>query len=424
MAEPASPSPTSSVRVKRAATGGAVGRLEDGRVVFVRHSLPGELVEVVITDRSRSFARGDAVRVSEASPERVPAPCPYAHPGGCGGCDLQHASPRAQLDWKAAVVAEHLRRIAGVTREVTVVGAAGAAQGSRTRLRCAVTPDGRLALRATRSHDLVALDACWIADGRLAPAFATDWSGAAEVELRAIGDEPPFAVALHETPDGPTYDVRSLDGWPLPDATRSDVTVDGHRFAVSPTSFWQSHRLAPSLLIDAVTVLADLQPGDSMVDLFSGVGLFAVPFADLVGPVGRVTAVESSASAARDARHNAQGLSQLTVREWSVAPRAINDTVGHRDVVVLDPPRQGLSRGVAPALVRGHPRRIVYVSCDAATFARDLKVFLTGGYALSELRVLDLFPMTEHVELVGQLDTVSSGVESDREGDDPGPRGG
>src|SRR5579872_5996581 len=149
--EPAEPS---LVRVKRPATGGAVGRLDDGRVVFVRHALPGELVEVTVTERTRSFARADAVGVLEPSDERVTAPCPYAVPGGCGGCDLQHASPEAQLAWKAAVVAEHLRRIAGVTRDVTVEPAGVAAQGSRTRLRCAVSERGRLALRAARSHDL------------------------------------------------------------------------------------------------------------------------------------------------------------------------------------------------------------------------------------------------------------------------------
>ncbi len=422
MAEPASP--TSIVRVKRAATGGAVGRLDDGRVVFVRHSLPGELVEVAITDRSRSFARGDAVRVIEASEQRVPAPCPYAHPGGCGGCDLQHASASAQREWKAAVVAEHLRRIAGVTREVSVVGAGDDAQGSRTRLRCAVTPDGRLALRANRSHDLVALASCWIADQRLAPAFATTWNDATEVELRSIGDGPPFAVALGDANAGATHLVRSLDGGPLPDITRSDVVVHGHHFTVSATSFWQSHRSAPSLLVDTVATLADVHPGESVVDLYSGVGLFAVPLAAAVGPRGRVTAVESSAAAAQDARNNARGLAQITVREWSVAPRAVYDTVGPTDVVVLDPPRHGLSRGVAPALVRRHPRRIVYVSCDAATFARDLKVFLSGGYTLSDLRVFDLFPMTEHAELVGRLDIIAPGEESDREGDDPRSRGG
>lgn len=423
MAEQESPPATSIVRVKRAATGGAVGRLDDGRVVFVRHALPGELVRVELTELSHSFARGDAVEVLEASPERVTAPCPYARPGGCGGCDLQHGSESAQLSWKAAIVAEHLRRIAHLERDIVVTDAGVAAQGSRTRLRCAVADEGRLALHKSRSHELVALDACWIADARLHPAFQTVWTDAEEVELRAIGDGEPFAVVRHETPGGPSIDVRSLDGSSLEGRTRSEVAVDGHRFVVSPTSFWQSHRSAPSLLLETVTAFADLEPGESVVDLFSGVGLFAVPLAATVGAHGHVTAVESSPSAAHNARENARDATNVTVREWSVTSRAVNDTVHARDVVVLDPPRQGLSRGVAPALIRRAPRRLVYVSCDAATFARDLRVFLNGGYTLRDLRVFDLFPMTEHVEVVGLLDMVSAGVESDREGDPQVPEG-
>jgi tRNA/tmRNA/rRNA uracil-C5-methylase (TrmA/RlmC/RlmD family) len=414
MAEHESLSATPTVRVKRAATGGAVGRLDDGRVIFVRHALPGELVRVNLTDRTRSFARGDAVQIIEPSLERVVAPCPYAHPGGCGGCDLQHASEEAQLAWKAAVVSEHLRRVGGVERDVTVESAGVDAEGSRIRVRCAVTPNGRLALRKNRSRDLFEIDACWIADARLRPAFAADWSGAVEVELRAIGDGEPFAVARREADGGPVVEARSLDGAAL-GATRSYVEVGDHRFVVSPTTFWQSHRAAPARLLDAVMSSASVEPGDSVVDLFSGAGLFAVPLARAVGPDGRVTAVDSSPDAARDARDNAHALSNVTVREWPVSPRAVNDTVGPRDVVVIDPPRQGLSRGVAPMLLRRRPRRLIYVSCDAATFARDLKVFLTGGFILSDLRVFDLFPMTEHVELVGTLDMAPAGVESEVE---------
>ena len=144
-----------------------------------------------------------------------------------------------------------------------------------------------------------------------------------------------------------------------------------------------------------------------MTDLFSGVGLFAVPLAKAVGPSGKVTAVESSAYAVRDARQNAEGFRWLKVREWSVSPRAINDSVSEGDLVILDPPRGGLAKGVAAALVRRRPRRLVYVSCDAATFARDLKTLLAGGFVLGELRVFDLFPMTEHVELIASLDFTS-----------------
>ncbi len=378
--------------------------MDDGRVVFVRHSLPGELVRVEVTETTSNFCRADAVEVLEPSPDRVVAPCLYAYPGGCGGCDLQHASLGAQVAWKSQLVVEHLKRIAGVERDVQVIETVADARGSRTRLRCAVNAEGQLCLRGARSHDLIALDSCWIADQSLSPAFRSSWDGAEEVELRAIGEGQPFAVVKRDTPRGTIYEICSLRGEPLEPSTQSRVSVHGHVFSVGPRSFWQSHRSAPELLLDTVLSFADVRPGDHVADLYSGVGLFSVPLAQVVGPGGKVTAVESSPYAVRDARQNGDGLRQMKVREWSVSPRAINDSVGEGDVVVLDPPRGGMAKGVARALLRRTPRRVVYVSCDAATFARDLKVLLAGGFALTDLRVFDLFPMTEHVELIANLD--------------------
>jgi tRNA/tmRNA/rRNA uracil-C5-methylase (TrmA/RlmC/RlmD family) len=394
----------SPVRIERPATGGGVGRLADGRVVFVRHSLPGELVEVAVSETTTTFARGDAVRVLDASPERVTAPCVYAHPGGCGGCDLQHASFLAQAEWKSSIVREHLQRIGGITREVTVLAAPSPAEASRTRLRCGVDEEGRLGLREARSHDLIALNSCWIANTGFAAAFKTSWDGAQEVELRAIGDGEAFAVVKRDTHRGVMFEVCSLRGEPLEPSTQSRVSVRGTFFNVSPRSFWQSHRDAPELLLGSVMEFADVQVGDHVCDLFSGVGLYAVPLANAVGSTGQVVAVESSPHAVRDARQNGDGLHHMKVREWSVTPRAINDAVALGDVVVLDPPRGGLAKGVANALIRRAPRRLVYVSCDAATLSRDLKLLVAGGFELANLRVFDLFPMTEHVELVAVLD--------------------
>jgi tRNA/tmRNA/rRNA uracil-C5-methylase (TrmA/RlmC/RlmD family) len=394
-----------TVRVERPATGGGVGRADDGRVIFVRHSLPGELVGVALTESTTSFYRGDAVEILEASSERVAPPCPYAHPGGCGGCDLQHASAAAQLSWKSSLVEEHLRRIAGVERSVEVIAMPGSAKGTRTRLRCAVDDEGQLSLRKARSHDLVAVNPCWIADESFAPAFEASWSGNSEVELRAIGEGAPFAVAQRLSERGTTYELRGLSGTTLDPSTQSRVDVAGHVYSVGPLSFWQSHRDAPKVLLDTVLEFARPELGDDVTDLFSGVGLFSVPLAKAVGPSGKVTAVESSPFAVRDARVNAQGLKTLKVREWSVTPRSINDTVRENAIVVLDPPRHGLAKGVGTSIARRSPQRVVYVSCDAATFARDLKEFLGSGFVLSDLRVFDLFPMTEHVELVALLDS-------------------
>ncbi|MDE3092508.1 MAG: class I SAM-dependent RNA methyltransferase [Acidobacteriota bacterium] len=391
-----------TLRIERPASGGGVSHLADGRVVFVRHSLPGELVRAAVNEETARFARAEAVEVLEASADRVPAACGYARAHGCGGCDLQHASVAAQLSWKATLVTEHLRRIAGVTWDVNVVSLS-AGTHTRTRLRCGVDEHGALALRRARSSDLVAITSCEVADERFDDAFATKWRHADEVELRAIGDGAPFALVRRVTERGTHFELTSLVGVPIDPTTHSRVSVEGHYFVVSPRSFWQAHREAPATLLRGVMEFADVSPGDRVVDLFSGVGLFSVPLARAVGPAGQVIAVEASPYAVRDARTNAEGLRQLRVREWSVSPRAINDVVSADDVVVLDPPRTGLARGVAAALVRRAPRRLVYVSCDAATFARDLSI-LAEHYTLRDLRVLDLFPKTEHVELVAVLD--------------------
>lgn len=375
--------------------------MADGRVVFVRNSLPGELVTARVSEETARFVRAEALEILEASPDRVSPPCRHAGPGGCGGCDLQHATESAQLAWKSALVREHFRRIAHLELDLSVE-AVGPARGARTRLRCVPDANGRLALRAPRSHDLVALDECWIADERFADAFATTWFDADEVELRAIGEGEPFAVLRR---DGEaTVSLRSLSGAPMDPRTHSRVNVGSHVFSVWPRSFWQSHRAAPTVLTDFVMGAAELVDGDRAVDLYSGVGLFSVPMARAVGARGKVSAVESSPYAVRDARVNADGLTQVKIREWSVTPRAINDVVQEDDVVVLDPPRQGLGRGVAEALIRRRPRRLVYVSCDPATLARDVAQLTAGGFRMGQIRAWDLFPMTEHVEMGVCLD--------------------
>ena len=398
---------TDAIRVERPAVGGGVGRASDGRVVFIRHALVGELVRVRVTAETAKFLRADAVEVLEASPERVSAPCQYAHPGGCGGCDLQHASRDAQLAWKSSLVAEQLRRVAGLDLDVVVEPAPSPAQGSRTRIRCVVDEDGYLGLREYRSHDVVTLEACWIASATLAEAFQHRWRGFSDVELRAIGDGPAFAVAWREGMRGQFFEIRTLANQPMDPTTLSRPSVAGTVLNVSAASFWQSHVDAPGVLTAGVVDALGANAGDHVVDLFSGVGLFSVALARVVGPRGKVTAVESSASAVRDARTNLEGLAPHKVRQWQVSPRSVSDAVQTGDLVVLDPPRTGLARGVAATLAGRSPRRVVYVSCDPATFARDLKGFAQGGYQLRDLRAFDLFPMTEHVELLGVLDSGS-----------------
>jgi tRNA/tmRNA/rRNA uracil-C5-methylase (TrmA/RlmC/RlmD family) len=330
-------------------------------VVFVRHALPGERVTVEITEDDGRFLRGDAVEVAESSAHRVPAPCPYAGPGRCGGCDFQHVTLEEQRRLKAAVVSEQLHRLAGLERDV-VVEEVPPADGLawRSRMQYVHLPDGGRGLRKHRSHEVVPIDRCLIAhpDAR----------------------EPEDGTVVEE--------VRTAAGhvW-------LDVAADG---------FWQPHVAAPSTLVECVLSMLEVRLGEKVLDLYAGVGLFACFLADAVGAKGSVVAVEGDRTAARHARAN------LASYPWarSVAgrvDRVLQRGVGPADLVVLDPPRVGAKRQVVRSIAALEPRAVAYVACDPAALARDIGYFTEHGYALVDLRAFDLFPMTSHVECVAKL---------------------
>ncbi len=344
--------------VERVAHGGhCVARLHatdgPGRVVFVRHALPGERVVVEITEGTDgdTFWRGDAVEVAEPSPDRVEPPCPYAGPGLCGGCDFQHVSLGRQRSLKSDVVREQLSRLAGLELEVTVEPVPGEPPHEqdglrwRTRQRYVELPGGRRGMRKHRSHDVVEVDDCLI------------------------------------------------EGAP------SDHTVRGVHFEVAGDGFWQVHPGAPEVLVETVLDFLGPQPGESVLDLYAGVGLFARFLSDAVGS-GRVTLVEGDTAACERARVNVPGATVLAGDVGEVLTDWPPDPV---DLVVLDPPREGARRVVVEAVAARRPRAIAYVACDPAALARDLAILAEHGYRLERLRSLDLFPMTGHVECVALL---------------------
>ena len=393
-----------------AAGGSCVAHAPDGRVVFVRHTLPGELVRAVVTASTRSFLRADAVEVLRASAERVERPCPYAGPGRCGGCDWQHVSLPEQRRLKAALVEEQLRRLAGVDRRVVVEAVPGAEDGLgwRTRVQFAVAPSGRAGLRKHRSHDLEPVDACLIAspDVEAVGAEALRWPGASGVEVVAAGAQRVVSVTTGRRSSVRLPDVDAgvvVDGRPVrgPHGVRHDVL--GRRFEVAAGGFWQVHPGAATALATAVLVALDPQPGERALDLYAGVGLFAALVGERVGPTGAVTAVEADARACADAARNTADLPHVRIRTAPVSAELLA-RAGAPDLVVLDPPRAGAGLEITRALAAMRPRRLAYVACDPASFARDLRVLLDAGWSLASLQGLDLFPMTEHVELVAVLE--------------------
>jgi tRNA/tmRNA/rRNA uracil-C5-methylase (TrmA/RlmC/RlmD family) len=328
----------------------------DDRVVVVRHALPGERVVVSITEGSDGdrFWRGDAVSVLEASPDRVVAPCPYAGPGLCGGCDFQHATPTAQRALKAAVVREQMSRLAGLDVAVTVEEVPPSLRW-RTRMRYVALPGGARGLHVHRSDEVVKIDDCLIDAGL------------------------------------PAHDSEVVD-------TRYGTRT----FAVDPDGFWQSHLDAPRVLVEVVLSLLAPGAGEQVLDLYAGVGLFAAFLAEAVGPSGRVVAIEGSPVACRDARLNLPPSARV---EHGPVDRVLASAYDEPfDLVVLDPPREGAKRRVVRRIVDRAPRAVAYVACDPAALARDVASFAELGYTLTTLRAFDLFPMTHHVECVALLE--------------------
>ncbi len=382
--------------VEKVAHGGhCVARL-DGRVVFVRHALPAERVIAAVTeDRGGSFLRADAVDVLEASGDRVEPACRLAGPGGCGGCDWQHAAPEAQRRLKGALVAEQLHRLAGVEADVDVAELPGGYLHWRTRTRFDVDASGRPGLRAHRSHRVLPVADCPITDSRaVAAVTGRRFPPSAEVETVVDADGAVHVTTLPAT--------RGTAKRQPADAPRPQEAL-GRRWPVSPGGFWQVHPAAADAFAAAVDELARVGAGEVVWDLYGGAGLFAAALAPRVGTSGAVFVVESARRAVVDGRRALADLPQVRFVAGGVLAALRGGGLPAPSVVVVDPPRTGLGRDVVERVAAAAPRRVVYVACDPAALARDVAYFAEEGYRLSGLRAFDAFPMTHHVECIAAL---------------------
>ena len=389
--------------------GHCVARIGDehGRVVFVRHALPEERVTAEITELHKGYLRADAIEIHQASPDRVQPPCPWAHPGGCGGCDLQHVAPAAQLAWKTSIVRELLARVGGLAPDkidelrVRVEALPGGPLEWRSRVRYAVDAIGRPGLLQHRSHQVVAIDRCRIARPALQEldVLAHSWPTANAIEVIAStgGDVSVLTreVADRQDPTDEKADTAVLLEGP---AEVRELAV-GREWQVPAEGFWQVHPAAADTLVAAVVDLLQPAPGETSWDLYGGAGLFAAALAERTG--AHTTVVESSAAGVAAARRNLADLPGVEVVSAKVETALARRRVaGPVDLVVLDPPRTGAGARVVRAITAAGARAVAYVACDPAALARDVKTFAEEGWELAELRGYDCFPMTQHVECV------------------------
>ncbi len=389
------------------AHGGHCIARHEGRVIFVRHSLPGEQVMVRLTDTSHGrYWRGDAVEILEAAPGRITPPCAIA--GSCGGCDFQHVELGVQRELKTAVVRELMHHFAHLDTDVEVQPAPDERDGQswRTRMRYGVV-DGHAALHKHRSSELVPLApaGCLIAeDAGRSPAMLDELAGRLQPESGrrdaggARSDE--LVVATSMPQDTSTQQVNVMAGHQvLVGSAQVSEQVAGNSFQVRADGFWQPHRKAPQILTSEVLEVLRPVHGDRALDLYCGVGVFAAALADTGA---RVTGIELDGPAIRLARGNVPQARFIAGR----VDRVLAKNNGDIDLVVLDPPRVGAGKQAVARIARLAPRSIAYVACDPAALARDIAFFAKHDYRVTSLKAFDLFPMTHHVECVAGLERV------------------
>ncbi|MDR1603508.1 MAG: class I SAM-dependent RNA methyltransferase [Gracilibacteraceae bacterium] len=372
------------LRAERLASDGcAVARAGDGSVVFVPGLLPGETALVAVTERKRKYWRGEARQLVEPAPERQEPRCPLF--GRCGGCQLQHLSYPASLYWKRRWVGEALSRIGGLAAEVAPVAAAVSPWNYRNK--AVLHWDGaNLGFFAPGSRTVTACADCAL--------LSPEMNAALPALRAALAGEKAGPVTLRRGAAGAL--ASSLPGW----ADVLTVEILGLSFQVALASFLQVNFAQTEILYGIVREWAELSGREEVWDLYSGVGTLALL---LAGRAARVTGVEECPRAVKDARANARrnGINNarfLVGQAEKVLSREF--AAAHRpDLAVVDPPRAGLAPAVTEALLAAAPRRLIYVSCDAGTLARDAGR-LSRFYRLAAVRPVDMFCWCTAVESV------------------------
>ena len=427
--------------------GAALGRHE-GRVIFVPYALPGETACVEITEDKGRYAFARLVEVLEPSPDRVAPPCPYFGPTGCGGCQWQHAAYEAQLRFKAKIVADQLTRIGSIAEppvHPTLPDGTGWAYRNHAQFHPAPggglgfqgvsvgRPRGR-GLRAegrgqglqAEDHNarpepapdevegqgqrVVVVDECLILHPLLSELYATldlDLPGLLRLSLRA-GTETGDSMLIFETEDDLPPSLESdlpvscvlllSDGRHANLIGNNYITeiVAGRAYRISAPSFFQVNTPQAAQLVRLVTEYLDLRGGETVLDGYCGVGLFT---AHLAERAGLVIGVELAPAAVADLLENTAEFDNVELIEGPVEA-VLPDLDVPLDAAVVDPPRAGVDRFALDALVAHRPARVVYVSCDPATLARDTRRLARAGYRLVEVQPVDMFPQTYHVESV------------------------
>jgi 23S rRNA (uracil1939-C5)-methyltransferase len=379
--------------------GDGVGRIGDC-VLFAPFTVDGDEVEVEITEVKKRYARGRLLRIVSPSVHRVAPPCPYY--ARCGGCRMQHIAYVHQLEIKRRQVEQTFRRIAKLsppTVESVILSPRPYGYRGKAEFHLAGGRGGRrLGLMALATNDIVEVEQCGICDDSINRKLGELREGLQRGDVRPEGDR---QVIWSDEPGEPPVGVATGSGR-VPDVTR---IVRRKRLTVPYRGFFQANIALVGELVDQVAGMCALSGGETIVDAYGGVGLFSLFLGERAG---RLFGIEGDREAVRCARINLrrEGLTQAEfflgdvadVLDWEFLRRRMK-----ADVLVLDPPRDGCGNEVIEMAAAIGPERIVYVSCNPATQARDIRRLVECSYALRRLQPLDMFPQTAHIEAVALL---------------------
>jgi 23S rRNA (uracil1939-C5)-methyltransferase len=389
--------------------GAAMGRDDNGRPTFVSYTIPGETVRAQLTTEKRNYARADLLEIIAPSPDRIAPRC--AHFGECGGCHFQHMTYAAQLTAKQTVVADQLQRIGGFDDvNVQPVMPNPTIWGYRSDVSFSPVPGGGLGFWSPQKREVIPIENCPIIHPRLQELWQDvdlDLPGLRKLTLR-VGDDEALLAALEiddiEPPEL-TADFPVSVAIVLPDKTAASLVGDNYSvqrvrerdFRVSPGCFFPPSPAAVELLVDAVLAYANLSGTETILELYSGVGLLT---AFLAEQAAALTCVELNADAVADTAVNLNEFENITLYE-GLAEEIVPLLKMNPDLIVVDPPSGGLASGVIDSIARLAPARLVYVSADLPALARDGKKLAQAGYRLTAVQPIDMTPHTF------QIDTVS-----------------
>jgi len=407
--------PQHEITLENLPSGGeAMGRLSDGRAVFVPFGLPGETVRIQLTQEKQNFARGEIIEILKPSPDRIKAKC--KHFAQCGGCHYQNLPYEKQLLAKADILRDQLQRIGKIENPSVQPTVASPEQWNyRNHVQFHLTDDGKVGFINARGNATLPIEECHLPEPAI-DAFRDDLQFESRMNLeraslRSGADDDLMLILESETEETPELEIEAdisivhvYENHPVVIAGSDALTIQilGKDFHVSAPSFFQVNTKMAEKMVEHLLTNLPTSQSTTLLDLYCGVGLFSKFFAD---KYAKVIGIESASSSCEDFAINLDEFDNVELYEGA-AEEILPALVGHAfsmtdpNHMIVDPPRAGIDKHALDAILQINPHLIAYVSCDPSTLARDAARLIKGGYTLQHATPFDLFPQTYHIESI------------------------